>query len=139
MCAVVLLFLMSYRIGPRAIAQALGLATPRRALHDGGKHRFSSASKLAGARGGSAAAAVRGSKCCGPPGSASLIWVMLGDPHFQPYLMESIKQARIFNPTEYFFVVVDARHFNDTHPWAKQMDDLDVSMDVVILWSCTHF
>ena len=69
----------------------------------------------------------RARTCCGAPGAASLIWVMLGDSHFQPYLMESIRQARLFNRDEFFFVVVDPKHFAWNHTWVPEMALLKVS------------
>lgn len=121
MCALVLLFLTVNRVGPRRIAQAIGLFV-------GKPLRPVTAHSPTAAAAGRAVQARGGGKrsCCGPPGAASLIWVMLGDPHFQPYLLESIRQARIFNPTEFFFVVVDTRFFNDSHPWVPEMDKLNV-------------
>ena len=129
LCALSLILLTVYSIGPRSIAIALGLVVGSGGRRSNRRSPVSpSAAKLAGSR------KVRsgGDGCCGPPGSASLVWVMLGDSHFQPYLMESITQARIFNPTDFFFVVVDAAHLNDTHPWCKQMDDLNVSARVIV-------
>lgn len=43
----------------------------------------------------------------GAGGRASLVWVLLGETHFQPYVLESIAQARLFSPNAPFFLVVD--------------------------------
>lgn len=43
----------------------------------------------------------------GAGGRASLIWVLLGETHFQPYVLESIAQARLFSADAPFFLIVD--------------------------------
>ena len=55
-----------------------------------------------------------------PP--ATLVWVMLGDPHFQAYLLESIWQARIFNPRTPFILVADAEWLPANHSWGQALD-----------------
>lgn len=106
--ALALVWLWANRVGPRRIAAAMRAPW----------HARAAATAVRGARGAAAFGP--------PPGAASLVWVMLGDSHFQPYLLESIRQARIFNRNEYFFLVVDSRHFNNSHPWIPALDKMQV-------------
>jgi hypothetical protein len=53
---------------------------------------------------------------------ATLVWVMLGDTHFQAYLLESIWQARIFNPRSRFILVVDHEWLPGNHSWVPALD-----------------
>jgi hypothetical protein len=140
--AFALLFFSANRVGPRAIASALGLTRARAVrgarggsgggarggggARNGGADGGADGSGGGGGSGGGARGTRRARACCGAPGAASLVWVMLGDSHFQPYLMESIRQARLFNRDEFFFVVVDPRHFAWNHSWVEQMDALRV-------------
>ena len=67
----------------------------------------------------SAASSARGAAAAPP---ATLVWVMLGDTHFQAYLLESIWQARIFNPRSPFILVADAEWLPHNHSWVPALD-----------------
>lgn len=56
---------------------------------------------------------------------ASLVWVLLGETHFQPYVLESIVQARLFNRDAPFFLVVDPT-LAHAAGWDEQLDSLRV-------------
>jgi hypothetical protein len=106
--AVLLLLLYSYNIKPRFIAKLLG-----------GSPRSPSGSALLAAAPDAVLDAKRRK-------AASLVWVLLGDPHFQPYLLESVRQARIFNKEELFFLVVDPHFFQWNHTWVPSLQKYKV-------------
>ena len=93
---------------PRAIARLLGVRGRAPAQHHG---RASYARLASGGVGGS---------------EASLVWVLLGDTHYQPYLMESIRQARVFNPRELFFLVIEPRFWPSNHSWYEPLRQYNV-------------
>lgn len=77
-----------------------------------------------GKGGGGGAGAGTGGTFVGGLG-LSLVWVALGDaPQFQPYVLESIRQARVFNPRASFYIVFDdPRLVGPTadHPWLAEL------------------
>lgn len=38
---------------------------------------------------------------------ATLVWVLLGDTHFQAYILESMRQAKLLNPESDLWLVCD--------------------------------
>ena len=85
-----------------------------------------------------------------PPPPPSLVWVLLGDTHFQAYLLESITQARLLNPTTPLYLVCEDMWLGEGHEWvpalnaagvqrvsyASLVDDFTVAFDVAYarLW-----
>ena len=129
-----LLTLYWYHWTPQAIARFLGLKSrPRErskplSVSLGGGER-SGAPGISGVGGGGSlvVAPAGGGSGGGMGGSeASLVWVLLGDTHYQPYLLESIRQARVFNPNELFFLVVEPRFWPSNHSWIKPLKKLGV-------------
>jgi hypothetical protein len=118
-----LFLLYWYHWTPRVIARFLGVSSRSRGSEDGGVVRVSIGSGAGGGGGGAG-----GVSSGGMGGSeASLVWVLLGDTHYQPYLLESIRQARVFNPNELFFLVVEPRFWPSNHTWIKQLNKYRVS------------
>lgn len=75
---------------PLERSRLLGLATPA-AL----RSSASAARELAERRGGS------------PPLAPCLVWVLLSTTHYQPYILDSIRQARMWNPGVPFYLLAD--------------------------------
>ena len=122
-----LFLLYWYHWTPRVIARFLGLNSRSRGSEDGGVVRVSIGGPAGGGGGGGAARGVVSSSGGMGGSEASLVWVLLGDTHYQPYLLESIRQARVFNPTELFFLVVEPRFWPSNHTWIKQLNKYRVS------------
>jgi len=127
--SVCLLILYWYHWTPRVIAKFLGLKSR------GGSERSTSVSvgfggskyKVDRSVNSDAAVTVTSPKSGGMGGGeASLVWVLLGDTHYQPYLLESIRQARVFNPNELFFLVIEPRFWPSNHSWIKPLKKLGV-------------
>ena len=72
-------------------------------------------------RGVRSAAAVGGSG----GGRASLVWILLGETQFQPYVLESVAQARLFNAETAFFLVVD-KALASAAGWDERLNALAV-------------
>ena len=90
------------------------------------------ASLLAAARAQRAAAAAATAALAAaapppPPPPASLVWVLLGDTHFQPYLLESITQAKLLNPGAPLYLVCEEVWLPDSHAWAPALDAAGVT------------
>jgi hypothetical protein len=109
--ALLLLLLYYYNIKPKFIAKLLGNVAPLRAPVS-----------LTASLSQNVVADARRRR------AASLVWVLLGDPHFQPYLLESVRQARIFNREELFFLVVDPHFFPWDHRWMKNLKRMRVRL-----------
>ena len=60
------------------------------------------------------------------PPPATLVYVCLGDTHFQSYLLESIWQARIFNPASRVLLVADEAWLGPAHPWVPALEEARV-------------
>ena len=61
----------------------------------------------------------------GVNGHASLVWILLGELQFQPYVLESIAQARLFNTEAPFFLVVD-KALASAAGWDERLNALAV-------------
>lgn len=64
--------------------------------------------------------------------NASIVWVLLGDPHFQPYLLTAIEQARFFNPHLNFYAIIDPAFLEPPNcgracSWPSELDALRVT------------
>ena len=55
-----------------------------------------------------------------------IVWVLLGDPHFQPYIWESIVQARLWNPDAALHLLIDPTHIASNPVWAWNAKAYDV-------------
>ena len=51
----------------------------------------------------------------------SLVWVLLSEAHQHPYLMESFQHARVYNPTEMFYLVAEPRFLPSDHSWLESL------------------
>lgn len=124
-----------------ALALLLFASTASTVLRGSARHRGSSGSGVGvGARSTRPRALGGGeASSCSDNGRPSMVWVMLGDPSFQPYLLESVQQARVFNADECFFVVVDPHYFAWDHAWVPQLRSLKVRERVVVLVGCCLF
>jgi hypothetical protein len=64
--------------------------------------------------------------------NASIVWVLLGDPHFQPYILTAIEQARFFNSHTAFYVCIDPAFIEPPHcgkfcSWPSELEKLSVT------------
>jgi hypothetical protein len=57
-----------------------------------------------------------------PPPPPCLVWVLLGDTHFQPYLLESITQAKLLNPGTPLYLICEDVWLPETHAWVPALD-----------------
>ena len=81
----------------------------------------------AGERGAAEPTAALATLTAGPPPPArpTLVWVLLGEPFFQDYFLESITQARVFNPASDFILVGNLELLS---PWAAPLAALRVTL-----------
>lgn len=57
-----------------------------------------------------------------------LVYVLLGDPHFQHYALHSMRQARLLNPTLRIVMVVSEDVYTKRPEWVPQLHAIGVNM-----------
>jgi hypothetical protein len=82
----------------------------------------------AGAAGGSAAASRRAAANEAAGAGTYLVYVLLGDPHFQHYALHSIRQARLLNPSLRMVMVVSPEVLAGRPEWGPELGRLAVNV-----------
>jgi hypothetical protein len=104
---------------------SLGLASL--SLAAGGSGALAAARLMHASKAAPSAPGGGGGGPAAPPPPPSLVWVLLGDTHFQPYLLESIQQARLMNPGTPLYLVCEEVWLGEGHAWVPALDRAGVT------------